>query len=308
MEGGPINLPGIPGSESVPAIPGSDVGSGVPGPQPESRGRRLWLWLELLIAASLTVLLGLAGLGFLLNAVGAHQHRGGSRAGQAVGAAISFGLVVLSTRWAIRVEHRLRRRQPVAEAFAIAAAAPAPAREVRSSPLRVRPRRHYGPVATGVALALFAGAAIGFAVGSVSSHSQGVRSAFVQHHGTRASAIVESVDNTQHCSRSSCYYTAAIVVTLSPPVDGVRVTVVQYAGFSDLVAGETVIVLVDPKQPGYAEFPGSRFVTSWEWIIFAGIAVFFACLTVFEARALRKLLAHRRDQLSKTTSAVATAG
>jgi hypothetical protein len=173
MEGGPINLPGIPGSESVPAIPGSDVSSGVPGPQPESRGRRLWLWLELLIAAGVTVLLGLAGLGFLLNAVGAHQHHGGSRAGQAIAAAISFGLVVLSTRWAIRVEHRLRRRQPVAEAFAIAAAAPAPAREVRSSPLRVRPRRHYGPVATGITLALFAGATIGFAVGSISSHSQG---------------------------------------------------------------------------------------------------------------------------------------
>ena len=221
-------------------------------------------------------------------------------------AAISFGLVVLSTRWAIRVEHRLRRHQPVAEAFAIAAAAQW--RESRSSRLSRRPRRHYGPVATGVALALFAGATIAFAVGSVSSHSQGVRSAFVQHHGTRASAIVESVDNTQHCSRSSCYYTAAILVTLSPPVNGVRTTVVHYAGFSELVAGETVIVLVDPKQPGYAEFPGSRFVTSWEWIIFAGGAVFFACLAVFEARVLRKLLAHRRDHASKIASAVATAG
>jgi hypothetical protein len=149
-------------------------------------------------------------------------------------------------------------------------------------------------MSTAVVLLLFVGVTIGCIAGAISSHSQAVRSSFVQHHGTAATGTVDSVDNAQHCSKNGCDYTAAIVVALSPPVDGARTTVAHYPGFSDLTSGERVDVLVDPKQPGYAEFPGSAFKSSWEWVVLAVIAVVFAGLAVLDAVALRKLLAHRR--------------
>jgi hypothetical protein len=305
MDGGQLHMPGIPGSEPVEAIPSSEGIPGIPGFEPESPRRRLRTWLELLVAVGLAVLLALLGLGFLINAAGARQHHGASRAVEAVCAVISFGLLALSTRWAIRVEHRLRGQQPVAQAFASAVATSTP--KPRPSRFSARRRRHYGPIATGITLALFAGGTIAVSIGAISTYSQGVRSGFVQSHGISASALVESVDNTQHCSRGGCYYTAAILVRLSPPVNGARTTVVHYPDFSELATNETVVVLVDPKQPGYAELPGSRFVASWSWTILAGLAVLFAAVTALAARWLRRLVAHRRDHLAKAASVYAAA-
>ncbi len=272
------------------------------------------LWVELVLACGLVVLLGLLELGFVIDAVGAHPHAGVSRLGQVLGAVICFGLLVLSSRWVIHVEHRMRRRQPIAQAFMSAqVAGTPPTADVAGTP-KARSVRHggrrrhvYGPVGTGVFTALFAAGTIGLLVGAISSYSQGVRSGYVQDHGTRANAIVESVDNTQHCGRGGCYYTAAIQVTLSPPVDGARATVVHYPGYSDLIANEPVTVLVDPQQPGYAEFPGSRFVTSWEWTILLVGAVVVGWLTFLDGRALLRLLAHRRDHLAQTAAPLATA-
>ena len=282
IDRGSPNLPGIPGSEPEP---------------PRSRTR---LWVELVAASALVVLLGLLVIGYVTNAVGAHRHGGASPLGQAVLAVVCFGLLVLSSRWAIRIEHRLRRHQPVARAFEAASAASAP--KTRPERPGRRPRRHYGPVTTGVITGLFAVGTIALVVGAISSYSQGARSGFVQAHGTRASATVQSVDNTEHCSRSGCSYTAAIAVTLSPPVDGAAATTVHYPGYSDLIPNEQVIVLVDPQQPGYAELPGDRFVTSWEWIILAAAAIFVAFLTAVDARAFVRLIAHRRDHLAQPGS------
>lgn len=305
MDGGQLHMPGIPGSEPVEAIPGSEGIPGIPGFEPEPPRRRVLPWLELLVAVGLAALLALLGLGFLINAAGARQHHGASRAVEAVCAVVSFGLLALSTRWAIRIEHRLRRHQPVAQAFASSAVATVP--EPRPSRLAGRPRRRYGPIVTGITLAVFACGTIAVSAGAISSYSQGVRSGFVQSHGISASATVESVDNTQHCSRSSCYYTAAILVRLSRPVDGARTTVVHYPDFSELAANDTVVVLVDPRQPGYAELPGSRFVASWSWIVLAGVAILFAALTALYARWLRRLLTHRRHHLANAPTAYATA-
>jgi hypothetical protein len=53
-----------------------------------------------------------------------------------------------------------------------------------------------------------------------------------------------------------------------------------------------VTVLIDPKQPDYAEVPGTSFVTSWQSIglIIAGLLI--GGLAVLEARRMRRL-AHR---------------
>ncbi len=272
----PLDIPGNPGSRERP---------------PRASVR---LWLELVVAVALTVLLALLGIGFLDNALAAHHH--GSRAGQAVGAAICLGLVVACTRWAIHIEHRLRRHQPVAQAFGHVDEA-APGAVVARRPIRLgrRRRRRYGPVGSSVILALFVAGLIGVIAGAISSHSQALRSSYVQHHGIPVTATVLSVQNTEHCSsRGGCSYTAAIPVGLPSAVQGASTSVVHYPGYSDLLGGEHVAVLVDPRQLDYAELPGSAFESSWAWLLLVGLAVFLAFLVVVQALSMRRLLAHRR--------------
>ena len=311
-----LNIAGIPGSEETPLVPGSD---------PERARRRFLLWLELVIAVVIALALGLLAIGFLGTALAGRQPHGTTRVGQLVGVFVCAGLLFLVTRWVIRVEHRLRRRQPVAQAFASASASPAGgsmptagatdaaaiaastrADRPRSGRTRGRGRRHYGPVGTSVIAAVFGVATVGLAVGSVSTHSQGVRSAFVQSHGVRAAAVVDTVDNTQHCSRSGCNYTAAVIVTLKAPVRGAGTTVVHYPDYSDLLSGESVVVLVDPTQTAYAELPGVKFVNTGDWVVLAIMAIIAALLTANEITAARRLFAHRRAHLAASTGLIAS--
>ncbi len=302
----------------LPEIPGADSVRAHRLDTAERPRDHVWLWIELAIAVVLQLSLGLLTLGFVINATAAHEHAGVSRTGQAVSAGVCAGLVYLVTRWLVRVEHRLRGEQPAAQAYARAdiataggamrvasAARSAPAGAPRSRSAPRRRRRHYGPVAVGCSTALFGAVAAGMIVAAISEHSQGDRSAFVQAHGTPAGGVVESVDNTQECSKSSCDYTAAVSIDLTGTVDGVRSTVAHYDDYSDLVDGDAVDVLVDPQQPAYAEFPGSKFVSSWQWLVFALLSVPFGVLTVYEARELRRLLAHRREHGSASSSIAA---
>jgi hypothetical protein len=274
-------------------------------PETASPGRRRWLAIELLGAVGLTLALGLLALGFVLESVGAYPRQGSSRAGQIVGAVVFLGLAVLCSRWALHVEHRLRRGDHVARAFE--STHMSGARRVRLPP-GVGRRRGYGPVGTSVILAFFGLATLAFIGIAIEARAEGSRSSFVQHHGVRDTATVIAVDNTEHCSRGGCSYTAAITATLSSPVAGAPVTVVHYRGFSNLVQGQPIIVLVDPKQPSYAELPGARFETSWAWIVGAVLALVFAWLTWTEARVLRRLLAHRSTVRTHGVTRPASAG
>jgi len=69
------------------------------------------------------------------------------------------------------------------------------------------------------------------------------------------------------------------------------------AGFShsDLVADETIGVLVVFRQPACAEFPRSKFISFGEWIELACVVVFFAFLTGLEVRVLLRVRAHSRQ-------------
>jgi hypothetical protein len=271
------------------ASPASD---GAPN-QRDSPRRRHWLWLELAVAGAVAILFAVVALGFVLEAVGAYPRQGSSRAAQAILAVVFIGLAVLCGRWALHVEHRLRRGGPVASAFEAVHMRPAGGLRL---PPGVGRRRGYGPVGTSVLLAVFVLATLAFIGGAIGAKAAAARSSYVQQHGVRAIAIVDSVDNTEHCSRSGCDYTSAITATLGRPVQGRSVTVIHYRGRSDLLAGESVLVLVDPKQPSYAEVPGARFESSWGWILAVVGAVCFAWMSWFEARLLRRLLGHRRVQ------------
>ena len=216
------------------------------------------LWLELVAATVLGLLGALFGISTAIEAVAPRLHSGVSRLDDRTAIVIvCFALLVVCARWAVSIESRLRRDQPAALQYArLHAADPRPASRIRALIYR-RPR--YGPVSTGVITALFGLIAVGLAVGAVLYHAQADRSSFVQHHGTRATAIVFLVANRVSCTSRVCNDTAAILARLSPPVDGSSGTIVHYPAYAHLVGGEHITVLVDPKVPGYAELPGAPF-------------------------------------------------
>jgi len=269
VDAGPPHLPGIPGSE------------------PSQGAPRVPLRVQLAAAVLLAVVIAVVAIGFVAEIADAHH---GSRAGGIVGTAVCFALFYACTRWTIRLEHRLRAHTPVAQAFAATAQ---PTATTRRRPAR---RRAYSPRAMVIITVVFALIGIGFGVGAFFAHRASARSSYVQAHGVRAAGTVDSVDNTQVCGRYSCDWESSIVVSLSASVDGVTKTTVHYPDYSDLVAGDPVVVLVDPQQPSYAELPGSKDDEPIQWIILAVFALLGLVLTVFEARALYRVLEHRRQQ------------
>lgn len=282
MGADPLNLPGIPGSE----------------PEPVRRPARMWI--ELILALGFAGAVALAGLGFVIESVSGHEHSG-ARVGQAIGAAIALALLYVGTRWAIRCEHRLRR--------GLTAAQDAASKAMRDAQRqRLSRRRHRdGPVALTILGVIWTGLAIALAAGAVVNLSNAARSSYTQSHGVSVSGTVISVDNSTVCSaRGGCSYSASILVRLSQPVGGVRLTTAHYPDSTDLVSGEPVTVLVDPKQPDYAELPGHAYTTAVQWILGFVLALVIALLAFADWRALVRVLAQRRAERENSSQPAAT--
>jgi hypothetical protein len=325
MADDPLNIPGIPGSEE--ARPQREIG----------------LWIELAGAIALGVFFTLLTIGLVNVATSPNP---GNRLSDVIGASVCVGVVVLCAEWAIHTEHRLRRHDPVAAAYAAlpgtapprpqpppapepqpaalppqpaatpspharpapppqpaatpspqARSATAPRSGRRSWAVRTgrRRRRRYGPLGTGLwAVAFFVGGVVSTGL-AVTAHQDWKRSSYVQQHGIPAVGTVISVVNHQTCGRYSCSYTSDISTSLAPPVAGTSVTDVHYPYESNLAAGQRFSLLVDPRDPGYAEVPGSEFTSSIKWVLLALFAVFLFALSAQWARSLWRMTQHRRD-------------
>jgi hypothetical protein len=179
---------------------------------------------------------------------------------------------------------------------------------VWSSSRAVR-RRRYGPVTLVILTVAFAFGAVALAIGAIVSVNQAARSSYVQAHGIKAVATVVWVYNTQHCNMNdtSCYYTSQIDVTLHPPVDGVSSTTVNAPFESALNPGDVTPVLVDPHDLGYAEFPGSPYVTASQWILLGAIGVVIALVDIAFIVALVAVLKHRHAARALGAPAAAAA-
>lgn len=81
------------------------------------------------------------------------------------------------------------------------------------------------------------------------------KSGYTQAHGLQRSGIVTSVAN--HSGRGA---SADVGVRLEEPVDGQAATTAHLPTVTSLKPGMAVRILVDPKDPRYAEFPGQRYV------------------------------------------------
>lgn len=329
MEKGPFDTSGLPGADTassglagLPAeSPSWPSSGGAGGLDPEPPRHTTRAWIELIVAIALTVVLTLLLIGFVIQAVAPDP--GSSRAGYIVSAVIDAALLFLCGEWALHAEHRIRRArgQPLALSFEAGrrpgatvhvspaaqsgspapAPAPAPARpkppasrRAATTP-RARRRKRYGPGTMTFYTLLFAGLFIACLVATFSTIADANRSNYVQQHGVHLSGTVTDVNEIKSCGRYSCSYTAEVTVQLAEPYHGTSTTVVHYPDFSNLVDGQVVHVLVDPKQPGYAELPGSPDTKSSQWIGLIFGCLLFGALAVFSALELWKLLKRRRE-------------
>jgi hypothetical protein len=133
----------------------------------------------------------------------------------------------------------------------------------------VRGRRLSGRAAGLVAVLVVLFIGVVFLIFSFALRSQAARSGFVQAHGVRRQAVILSVDNIAHQSTTttgsgsgrhpvtSTTYTAEVLVRLADPVGGQARTTVHVPRYETDGPGDTLTVLVDPSDPGYAELPGS---------------------------------------------------
>jgi uncharacterized membrane protein YhaH (DUF805 family) len=251
-------------------------------------------WLSIVIAAVAAVLLGLFGLSLLIWAIHSRNATGG--AGKATG--ILVGVLLLCgcascVLTIIHLEHRLRGHpagkiaaDPLADVY----------RNAPASWRRPRRRRNSPVTCAIVGVALLALTAGSFIAAS-SARTQADQSSYVQAHGLQRTALVLSVQNIQHQSRSSTWYTAQVTATLSPPVNGDLSTTVYVPNGVSYRSGNIIAVLVDPANPTYSELPGQPFVTSSEWIgdVVAGVffAIFGCLLVVTSALTIRRRHAWR---------------
>jgi hypothetical protein len=187
-------------------------------------------------------------------------------------AAVAIGCGVASAvlvRVAIRLEHGFRSSQPAARAAAPVAAPPSP-----------HPKN--GPVSRIVAILGGVGIVVFVVVLSISLHSRAARSSYTQHHGLARAGTVAVVTSVHHYAKTGSWTTYNYDVTLAMPADSVSHTVANdpTRDFQVYARGDPISVLVDPKQLGYAELPGSPVQSArWFWgplllgVIFAGLAV-----------------------------------
>ncbi len=267
--------------------------------------------MGLVVAVLVGLFCAFLGLGFVLQAAG-YANPGDSAGviGNVVGAVISFAVAVGCLVWGVHLEHRLRSHQPHALAYQpppplwatalsrpVANRPPAyqtPAYRPSSYGRRSGRRGRYGPGVGVFALLLWGAVFAGFLIGTVRLQSEAARSADVQQHGIAASGLVLDVHNHSQADRSGVHYNADVTVILSEPVLHRATTVVRYPARFDGQAGEAVNVLVDPHDPGYAEFPGSPDTTNWGWIVTAFFAAFVGLILFAALKEGFHLGRHRR--------------
>ncbi len=181
-------------------------------------------------------------------------------------AAFTIATVALA-RLAIHLEHGLRGpAKPLRTLYDLAP----PGHEFAGHPVAASTRRHpkNGPVSRNFFIGLVVVFIGVMAWISVALHARAARSAYTQHHGASRTGIVTLVHRIHHSSRSSSWTTYDYDVTLDDPVNGASSTRVHDPdqNFQHYFSGESVSILVDPKQPSYAEIPG-RFASLRLWWI-----------------------------------------
>ena len=133
-----------------------------------------------------------------------------------------------------------------------------------------------------------------FAIAAAGAKSSAARSARLQHEGIRVVGTVSAVQNTLDSPRSNTqrlHFHSTVTVALPAPVRGHDHTALRFAHRASLVVGQAVTVLVDPRDPGYAEQPGhGTSSTQWKALTAAAVGTGVLALAVgwFTVRRWRR--------------------
>jgi hypothetical protein len=200
--------------------------------------KTLW-WVGFAVVALLTALVALSFCLQLYQAISGNVDRGQSRGG-AAGAAVILLLIAGGLGTSARlIEHRAHQ-----EAGTLPT--PRPSRTARHAPHSNR----FGVVVLSIVVGIFLIMTI---VGFVDWH----RSQSVQHGGLRVNGVVTQIHAIGHSSRYGSYHTYNLDVALLPPQLGHATTTVHTPDRSPPAdIGDTVTLLLDRSDPGYAELPG----------------------------------------------------
>jgi hypothetical protein len=178
-------------------------------------------------------------------------------------------------------EQWLRRRQPIAAAFAAQVGPEEP------SFVRRLLRRSYGPAAATFGFLWLLFTSIGVAGIAQQTQSEGARSASVQATGIPASGVIEQITTVGR--------TTLVTVRLRSAAGGFATTTVNEPTASGPGAiGETIELLIDPHDPAYSELPGTPYVGTLNWLAVAAEALVFLALALAWARILWHLWRYRR--------------
>jgi hypothetical protein len=207
-----------------------------------------------------------------------------------IGAAAAFaaGAVVL-VRVAIRLEHRFRSAGPAARAAGSGGRAALPTMRRAS----VRHPRH-SPVTRIAGIVIIIGAGVLLMAIAVQLHSRAALSSYTQQHGLARHATVEGVHPVSHDTSHDSWTTYDYDVALAVPAGPASRTVAHdpTRDFRRFSQGDKISVLVDPRQPGYAELPGIPVESSWWFTVPLTLTVIFLApavlITVEEIRHRRR--------------------
>jgi hypothetical protein len=238
---------------------------------------------------------GVAGVISLLDAIGV-LHGSGSTTRSAVLAVICLCVAALGAALAIRAEHQLHHIQGGRSAWAAQEGWRTSGASWNSGDRRPL----HAPTSFALSTVVLLGIAAFCLVGTVQAHSGAERSAYTQSHGVRETAVADNVQNIASTSRhGGTTYTSQITVTVQHPAVGNGSATVYGQGQTSVQAGDTLTVLLDPKQPDYAEIPGSPYYTTFSWVkgLLLTIATGIAAIVV-SRKAVIMLLRHRRISLS----------
>ena len=191
-------------------------------------------------------------------------------------------------RVAIRLEHRFRAAGPAARVAGSGRAAPS---AVHLASVR-HPRN--SPVTRIAGIVIIIGAGVTLTAVAFQLHSQAALSSYTQRHGLARSATVEAVRPVNHGTSHDAWTTYDYDVALTAAAGPASRTVAHDPArdFQRFSPGDKISVLVDPRQPGYAELPGIPVESSWWFAVPLTLTVIFLApavlITVEEIRHRRR--------------------